>query len=418
MAFCLALAATGARAQEVYDLPKTLRRALTEAPAARAAVAKAVSSGLEEKNARAAFAPTLDLNSNHGLQGGTPQPASPYVSNLTLSLTQPIYDNGVSWTQLRIAEWTRRQAELALQVDRSKVVRDVAIAFLEYSYARLHQGLTLQSFEETKKQFEYASRLFHQGVKTRKDFTRLQSQAQRQELNWAASERATQRARLDLFRSMGLPPEENVEFKLIEAPTIPAPKVKEGEVQASKIYQIQRQIADAQIELVRRKSWPQLSLTGNAQYGSSQYMGTGQPWVDNAASGWSILLNMKYNFIDFGTRSRNTEIENLKQQQGLFNGREQVLSAENERDRLRADLVAVGRSRDLARQLQKLEEESFKYTDQEYRSGRMSYIELINDLNNLLDARERRLRAEFDFAAVVIQLRHILGVLNESDLAL
>ncbi len=69
------------------------------------------------------------------------------------------------------------------------------------------------------------------------------------------------------------------------------------------MIRMRQQISDLEIDLAKRKYWPELSLVGAATYGSSEYLDTNQTWADNEASQWSVLLNLKFNILDWGVRN-------------------------------------------------------------------------------------------------------------------
>ena len=110
------------------NLSDAIRYAVEHAPQFDSIKKKISISEAEEKNAFYKFFPSLDLSATHGIQGSDPKlgvPGEPAYSSTALSLTQPLYDNGVSSTGYKAARLTLQQAQLEFNEQKNKLCLDV-----------------------------------------------------------------------------------------------------------------------------------------------------------------------------------------------------------------------------------------------------------------------------------------------------
>src|SRR5262245_28820273 len=84
-------------------------------------------SQMDRRSAIARLLPSLDLSSRNGVQGQSPGSFdTPWASQLSLGLTENLYDNGQSWTQLRISQLTEELSSHQYHRDRDRLSLDIA----------------------------------------------------------------------------------------------------------------------------------------------------------------------------------------------------------------------------------------------------------------------------------------------------
>ena len=186
---------------DTMTLGDAVRYALAHSPRLAKAEAEAGIRGMEEENARARLFPSLDLSATHGLEKSLPRgpvvaDESPVVSQLALTLTQPIYDNGETSTRREIAKVNREIAELAKGKARDDLILEVARSYYRLSLTDILLSIKQRQQELLSKQFRLTQSAYKQGLRTKKDFLRMQSETQRARVS--AEESVARRAESEI----------------------------------------------------------------------------------------------------------------------------------------------------------------------------------------------------------------------------
>lgn len=408
-------------AAEKISLPEALHLALENSPEYKTAKNNLESSELEAKNASVLFFPTLDLTTSHGVRGFDPDTQNltartPWASETTLALTENFYDNGETFKKSRIADKKRDLARLEHHRIRAQIIRKVMLAFWRNSIAIQNLEFVKKYAEELERLSKLVNNQYRQGLKTKKDHLNFKSREQRSKLDLIKSEKERAEAFSELVTALGLNPDAEHEFDVKVRPLLPVKKLK-SEFSDSELYEfqqleLQKQISQIEIDLAKRRYWPEVSLVGAASYGSSDYVDTRQSWSDNDSTQWSVFLNIKFNLLDWGVRNRNIRLAQITQSTSENSKTTALLEVKKA---LEVFKVEVANSTDnylLSKELQKIEEENFKLLERDYKSGLTSYLELTTGLANLLDAQSRGLEADFALADLYLRWKYYKGVLD------
>src|SRR4051812_5109910 len=114
--FILFLMSSSIARGQTLSLGDALRFALQNAPSLEQARQLEGISELERRNAQSRFFPSLDASASHGVsKTSPPSPTEPWTSQLGVSLTEHLYDNGVSLLQYDVAGINREYARLFAQ---------------------------------------------------------------------------------------------------------------------------------------------------------------------------------------------------------------------------------------------------------------------------------------------------------------
>jgi outer membrane protein len=413
-ALSLILVASAAHAAP-FGLRDAAAYALHNAPSLDATARQKIVTELEYKNSVSAFLPSLDLVSSHGLLRNYPQltPYQPWVSSFGLALTETLYDNGEAITRKNIASVQEQLADLNLGRDRDNLILNVANSFFALSLARRNLEIQQEQHAVLKLQVELVRDAYRQGVKTRKDYLRFQTQLNRSDIDLLAVRNAVTKADIDLRRTIGVPLESPASFEFLLDDALPEPeRTPVIHVEAHRDYKIAeltRQTADLNTDIVRRKQWPVLGLTAAANYGSSNYLFTGIPESVYQTKSWTALLSLSYNFFDFGTRRRNTEIaaqQAMIQSDTLEGG---LLDLRQTIDKLYIDLRQSTESYNLSQELLKLERANLALITNEYRQGKVQYLDYINSLQNFASAKTTYYTSLYDLRRQQLALHYHEG---------
>jgi len=399
-----------------YDLKDAIRYAIEHNPTLNSESQRERIADLERANANARFLPSLDATATHGLEKSSPQkPNDPWVSSLNLTLTESLYDNGQTLTQSKIARLNHDVAALTLLRARHQLALDIALEFYRYSSARALAEVKREQAGILKKQFESLNGMYRQGLKTKRDFLRLKSQAQRAEIFLQDALIDVDRTRVELMRLMGLPSREEAEFKTISIEELPHEVPEKGpELERSfdvRVAAARRAIAPEQVSLAERKYWPQVFLTTGATYDTGNYLGAGA--VRSEAYGWNAMLALKYNLLDWGERSRDVEKarRNALISDNDLSATKQTTDAEIRK--LMLELKQRTNNFRASKTLLEVEEDNFGLLKRDYEAGKVTSYDLILNLNDLLGARELFYRAQYGLAEGIARYHYYDGNLYE-----
>lgn len=406
---------------ETLTYSQIAKKALEQSPQFQLTQSALKIAELEYENAFSVFLPSLDLKTQHGWQEDHPTPRqNNWVSATTLTLTENIYDNGESLNRYSLAQLKKDRAQIEFDKSRAEILIRISQVFFDYSLAEIKLKLAKQYQTELDKQYRLASDQFYQGLKTRKDFLRFKSQSQRGNLDLMQAIQNRERAITTLKASLGYDAASEVDFKPIEAPrwnksdlTLSTPKIP---LYDQEIEEKQQRIGDTIIQQTRRDLWPKAYLSASAVHGSSNYLYSNTTWEDGKTTSWNILLTLQWNLLDWGLRRNNVAIEHHRQNMDLRTRQVTTLSTEKEFFDLNKYIPPFLEKYRVAKELHKMEEENFKFLESEYRQGRVSYLELVTALENLLDARNKSSEVEFEGALLALRKKYYQRKLNEADI--
>lgn len=404
-------------------LKQALEFALANSPALAASQKNSETRFLQYRNSIAAFLPSLDFDSALGPQG--PKVGSKLVgSQLNLTLSETFYDNHTSIIRFGVADRNREMGQIEFHKARDQMAVQVAQAFYEFSNATAQLEVRESQNQILIREFDSASVKYRQGLKTRRDFIRLQTQKQRSELDVISARNAVARSVMELRRVLGAPPESALDFQPIdsdlakrERPAIPSMPAKLDQTYEQSLAKLQREVNESEVSLANRRYWPEISLAGQVTYQKYDFV---NDWFDTAGGpvnastagldtnpwNWSVLLNLKYNLWDWRTRRRDVEIARLQTDARSDSIRGDLLATETRIRNTHLDLQRLSKSFSLNQQLLKVEQESYSMLESDYREGRVQYLDLITALTSLIDARSRLYSSYFELLSLLASYRY------------
>lgn len=411
--------------KHVLTLSEAVKNALKTSPSYLSAKNAAESTKLESKNAFANFLPSIDLSASHGVKGKNPDitgelSKTPIVSGASLTLTESLYDNGESAKKYKIAKLKHDLANINLEKTKAQIIRQVLLAYYRHNIELQNLRFTQKNFDELERLARLVSNQFHQGMKTRKDYLSFKTKSHRSRLDVITAEKKYTKARSQLFELIGISPDANTTFDESVKPLIPK-KALSIDISTESLYEyktisLQKRISESEIALASRKFWPEISLIGAASYGSSDYIDTKETWSDNDLTQWSVLLNLKFNLLDWGVRSRNIQIAKLNTNTIEQSLNSQLLESLTGLEQFKLEVKRAEESYRLSKDLQKMEEDNFALLERDYRTGNTTYLELTTGLANLLDAQSRGLEADYQQSNLYLQWKYYKGILSEETI--
>jgi outer membrane protein len=402
------------------SLKETALYAIEHSPSLDSSKRQALIAQMQHDNAGAAFLPTLDFTSSHGLQRNYPlvPGSTPWASNFSFNLAENLYDNGDSIAGLRISRLQDEIAQLVLSRDRDKLLLDVINAFFTYDLACKNLEIQQEQHAVLKLQVELVKEAYQQGVKTRKDYLRFQTQFNRADIDLVNAKDAVQKAELELNRLTGVPlnGSEKISYQVDERRPEPPPPfhLRVEDHRDFRISELQKKVQDLTAGKVERKIWPEVGLAAGATLGSSNYIDTGQTIGMNQTKSWNVLLTLKYNIFDWGLRRRNAEIaaEQAAVQANTYDN--DLLTLRSDLEKLSLDLRRQQENFHLSEDLLKLERNNLALITNEYQEGKVQYLDYITSLQNFANARSTYYSSLYDLKRAVLTQRYHEGTLYEA----
>lgn len=327
-----------------------------------------------------------------------------------LSISQLIFDSFQTPLQIRQAKSQANASFHAYERTKADIALQVAQQYLEVLRARALVRLQERVLERAKRLLESAEASYKAGAAAKLDVLRAQVQVRNAEVDLLAARNQERIAMLTLRNLMGV--SDDFVFEVVEPedesyepPSLTEclamafrqrPEVKESEYQ--------RQSANIAKQLARINSLPVVNLNG----AYNRYPSTSRI-VDKE---WALNLIISYPIFD-GGRVR-TELEQAKLQleqadlnlkRNLDNIRLQVQQAyvnwQNAKERLSAAQEAV-----------KEASETERLTQEAYKAGAVSLLDVINSQLSLAQSETQEIQARYDLRRAVYALRHALGEIN------
>jgi outer membrane protein, multidrug efflux system len=393
--------------------------AIRHSPSLDSAQRETLISELDRRNAAAAFLPSLDLTASHGVRRNIPRTEeSPWVSNLSLDLTETLYDNGQALTRHSVAKLVEEESRIRLLQTRDKLLLDLAAEFFRHGLAKKVLEVQQEQYDLLKRQFQIVESGYRQGIRTRKDYLRFRTQVNRADIELGNARNGLLKAEEEIKRLMGVPlgSGEIFQFQADESkPEQERPlELRLEQHREFRVTRLQEEAQRLQERQAHRRLWPELTLTAGASYGSASYLGTGHGFKERDGFSWNAIFGLRYNFLDWGTRSREARIESERTALRLNASETGLQALRLELSRLALDLRQLQENFRLGEELLRLEERNLELITSEYRQGKVQYLDYITSLKDFASARIGYYSSLFDLKKGVLTQKFHRGSLYEA----
>ena len=364
--------------------------------------------------ARAAFLPSLDVNTAFAYNGENPQTrTSDWDSSAGILLSENLFDHGVSLYNYDLSKASRKLARLEFQRQRSTAILTTIQLYFEVLRTQQVEELQNKNTEQVEKVYKLVNSQYRQGMKPRSDFLRFQSQYQRSVLAQTSAQLASLRAMQALKVYLDLKDTPGPLDHYLHRPSLPTSSEPIYEVEKRRIN---LEVRDFTEKLAKVEYFPQLNLYGKLGYGSDGFYQTGQSWNDRDKTFWTAGLTFTWNVWDWGKRSaavQSAKLDTLKvESQSLFDER-QALARIAE---LEQQLKIAQKQYEISESLLKIETQNYALVERDYKEGRSSYLDFSTSISDLLSAQTQKIQTEYQLILTIFELGHRKGYLDESTL--
>jgi outer membrane protein TolC len=389
------------------ELTRLAKLMLEKSPTVKVAFENWQIAQFNTKITQAQFLPAANISNTFGKKGLDPYlfpgPDNTY-GNLTLSMNEVLYDNGVTLNTLDQNKKAQERLRLEYEYTRDLQLLAVTQAYMDWS-----QSLQSQQLDEAKRkilgrQYAFMDSQFHQGYTSRRDVLRLESEIRRVQLDTLSDESNVVVNRATLLDLLGATSEDldkiaiqGEETGAVEEPGSGTDAViKLSEHRRLKILRYREQEADINIRLAQRNYWPQLRLQADANYINDNYLQPNIGWGPNGYANWDALVIFSWTIWDWGIKKNNMEIARVNSGITADKDRQEELDLQVQLEQLMRKLIEFKTSLNLSQELMTLERQNYTSLENDYRSGKAGYLDLITSINDYIDARTRFMSAYFN----------------------
>lgn len=384
---------------------------------------------LEAKNAWATLLPAFDLQATHtyAQQNSTAYvlPSyrhAPWSNQAGLTISENLYDNGVSYRQARAAELADELQELALESGRARLLINVAKAYYDFSLAVATLELQRQQIQTLNTQFRAIESRYRQGLSSNRDYLRIKAQGQSSEIGRVSQELHVAEVKKALRLWIGV--DEGTEFVPYEVSPEVVRRLQDQEKPVSEInlentYEfrsatLSERISEITRTSARRAEWPRVSVQGSYNYTVPQYLGEKIPEIDAPYWNLQVMLVVDYRLWDWGKKERTVKVaENLTEIE-MQTQRLNRLKVREDLQELGARVALLKQSYHLSQQILTANQDVYDSLNRGYREGKISYLDLITALNNVYGSRTQDLALKFDILKSRLDEAYYRGTVDDT----
>ncbi|MFA0731224.1 MAG: hypothetical protein LKKZDAJK_002005 [Candidatus Fervidibacter sp.] len=326
----------------------------------------------------------------------------------SLSLSQLLFDTFQTPLQIRQAKAQANAASFTYERTKADIALQVAQQFFTVLQARAQVRLQERVLERARRLLEAAEAGFKAGTVAHLDVLRARVQVRTAEVDLLSAKNQERVAMLTLRNLMGVG--DDLVFDIAEPseePTAPLPSLTQLLAQAFRQRpevqeaEWQRKSADAARQLARLAMTPTLTVNGSYnRYPTSSR---------NIDKEWAVNLVVSYPIFDGGRLRAELTTAELQREQAALTLRRTLndirlqveqayLNLQNARERLAAAQEAV-----------KEASETAHLTEEAYRAGAASLLDVLNAQVALAQAETQELQARYDLRRALFALRHAIG---------
>ncbi|MGE0764396.1 MAG: TolC family protein [Bdellovibrionales bacterium] len=372
--------------------------------------------GMSVTSARSVFLPDLGLRSTYTYDWQLDDAKSDSVSSEAMIVsTWSLYDNGTSFRTFRIRNLELEKAKLQETTAHNSVSYEVFDRYLRHLLARRQKEITTGKLNLLVGQYRLTQQQYRQGLKTRRDYQRLESETERARLNLLRQENSEKDSFDELKRYLGVSGAALTSMEKLKivpvASFLPAMqrmrdfnKIKKDQVLTVRTAELDKDVRRLQSLQADTPLWPMVDLNGQVGYGSQSFAGFGESWRDQDRFYGQGLVQFSWNLWDWGGRRSTARAAQLDERLSHLRFDQSRLNADAEFERLLRDYLRLEKSLAVVRKVHSIELSTFRDIEVEYREGRASYLDLITSL-------DRRSQAELD-----VEQETVAMLLNMSQL--
>ncbi|MFN3421611.1 MAG: TolC family protein [Armatimonadota bacterium] len=329
---------------------------------------------------------------------------------ISLTVSQLLFDTFQTPLQIKQAKAQANASSHAYERTRADIALQVAQQYLEVLRARALVKLQERVLERAKRLLEAAEAGYKAGTAAKLDVLRAQVQVRNAEVDLLAAQNQERVAILTLRNLMGV--SEDFVFEIAE-PTeerYEPPSLTECLAQALRQRpeireaEWQQKSAEAAKQLARINSLPVVNISGSYNRYPSTTRITDKEWALN--------LIVSYPIFDGGRVRAELEQAKLQVEQSELNLKRTIDNIKLQVQQAYTNWQNAAERLSAAQEAVKEASETARLTEEAYKAGAASLLDVINAQVALAQAENQEIQARYDLHRAVYALRHALGEIN------
>jgi len=328
-----------------------------------------------------------------------------------LSVTWPVYDSGQTWYGVQQARLNQESALVSEDRARQQVTAGTIIAYIQVLLARENHQVLHQLLKTAGSHLKLIQSRYNGGFVAKSDLLRAQVHIADLEQQIVEAQSQTDIARCNLNIAMGIGTD--IYYTLISPlePGNPISGSLDPWISAAlsnrpdlKQLELQKQIAQKEIDKARSLRYPSVNLAGNYEINSEDFENTGSNYTIGAIVSMPLFTGGR-----ISAKIREATIS-LKQTQTMLRAMEQQVCGETRQaffnaqsawNRIRVAWAAIGQS-----------EESLRIVRNRYQNGLFTITDLLDAEIMVQQSLTRHLKAIHDYKAAVTRLDLAAGTID------
>ena len=357
------------------------------------------------------FFPTLDIKAVQGHDGDE-------SSELSLSLSSRLYDNGLRFIQYRQSQLEWERSSLEREKSREQLCLELSKRYFEHSLAFKISKIQNFQYKLLERQFRSVESQYKQGLKTRLDYIRFKARLQRAKLGVQQAGIVRERGIEEIKKMIGWSAGK-LEVDVLEAVDLDMKKIPQAipgleKHHEYKIAELSRKINEHTVRRARKKYLPELFLVADASYVNQDYLSGMGSFGDRGKTNLSASLMVSFNLWDWGKRRRGVVLANLEKMNRDNTLDSHLLSLKSTINKLMLDMKQRRKSFFLNKELVEMEKNNYTSLEKSYRRGMTTFLDLINALNDYTGSQESWIRDFFQLKNLMAEFYFHQGKLYET----
>ncbi len=328
----------------------------------------------------------------------------------SLTVSQLLFDTFQTPLQIKQAKAQANASSHSYERTKADIALQVAQQYLEVLRARALVKLQERVLERAKRLLEAAEAGYKAGTAAKLDVLRAQVQVRNAEVDLLAAQNQERVAMLTLRNLMGV--NEDFVFEIAE-PTeerYEPPSLTESLAQALRQRpevreaEWQQKSAEAAKQLARINSLPIVNISGSYNRYPSTTRITDKEWA--------LSLIVSYPIFDGGRVRAELEQAKLQVEQSELNLKRTIDNIKLQVQQAYTNWQNAIERLSAAQEAVKEASETARLTEEAYKAGAASLLDVINSQVALAQAENQEIQARYDLYRAIYALRHALGEIN------
>lgn len=335
-----------------------------------------------------------------------------------LSVSENIYDNGKSLQKITVSSVALELAELTLNAEKEQLAFSLLDSFYDLSMNSVLKLMNDENLKNLQHQYNSIERSYKQGLKQQNDFLRIKVDVQNAQLRTNSARAQIEVIKVKLANLIGNKAKHDLNF---ETPRLNQNDFQMDEDDLDKTYKenLDKRISELKtrlelesLELQKKNYYPQVTASAFAGFENNL---EGARFLEDRKNRFhtEIKVSVDYPLWDWGDNHR--EYSKALEREAIT--RENLRKSQNQIDTdistLHINFKIIRDNYELNKSIDANSQKSFLAIQENYKTGKATYLDLANAFKDRLSSKENLIRSEFELALTIKKYLSMQGKLYE-----